>query len=57
MGKSKRDQEREGGKNASKGDKVGSRDDRMDGTGNLTRGSGTHQDANLTGPKPEDKKS
>lgn len=50
MGKSKHDQEREGGKNASKGDSIGSRDDRMDGKGNLTAESGKHQDSNLRGP-------
>lgn len=55
MGKSNYEKSREGGNNANKGDKIGSTDDRMDGKGNLTKDSGKHQDANLTGPKTEKK--
>lgn len=51
MGKSKHEQAHEGGKNANKGDSIGSRDDRMDGTGKITKDSLKDFDANLTGPK------
>lgn len=56
MAKSNYDKSREGGKNANKGDKTGSRDDRMDGAGDITKKSLTEFDANLTGPKTEEKK-